>query len=182
MDDSLATKLRQTREYRGLSLSELARRSGIGKGTVSELENGLRGARLDTLFALSTALQVPLGALLPNSADELPTAISGTSVTATLIGKWASSAGTIETYRTTVSTRRQHSDAHHLGVEETITVISGRVQAGVEGHERELGPGESIRYRGDKPHAFAAVGSDAEAILIMHYPHSVNQKGAHHDQ
>lgn len=157
-----------------MSLSELARRSGIGKGTVSELENGLRGARLDTLFALSTALEVPLGALIPDRAGEAPAAVSGASVSAIPLGTWAGDAGTIEAYRATISLQRQHSSAHHAGVEETVTVIRGRVRAGVEGDEREFGPGESIRYPGDLPHTFAAVDDDdAEVILLMHYPHPV---------
>ncbi|AXA96142.1 XRE family transcriptional regulator [Microbacterium sp. PM5] len=171
MDDSLAVRLRRARAERGLSLSELARQSGIGKGTVSELENGLRGARLDTLFALSTALEVPLGTLIPDRAGETPAAVSGAAVSAIPLGTWAGDAGTIEAYRATISPQRQRSSAHHAGVEETLTVIRGRVRAGVEGDERDLGPGESIRYPGDLPHTFAAVDDDAEVILLMHYPH-----------
>lgn len=172
MDDSLAARLRRMREERGLSLSELARRSGIGKGTVSELENGLRGARLDTLFALSTALEVPLGALIPDRSGEAPAAVSGASVSAIPLGAWADEAGTIEAYRATISPQRQHSSAHHAGVEETVTVIRGRVRAGVEGDERELSSGQSIRYPGDVPHTFSAVDDEgAEVVLLMHYPH-----------
>lgn len=172
MDDSLAARLRSARAERGVSLSELARRSGIGKGTISELENGLRGARLDTLFALSTALEVPLGALIPDRAGEEPAAVSGAAVSAIPLGSWAGDAGTVEAYRATISTQRQHSSPHHAGVEETVTVIRGRVRAGVDGDERELGPGQSIRYPGDVPHTFSAVDDDgAEVVLLMHYPH-----------
>lgn len=106
MDDSLAVRLRLAREDRGLSMSELARRSGIGKGTVSELENGLRGARLDTLFALSTALEVPLGTLIPNHSREQAAAVSGASVLAIPLGTWASDAGTIEETLSSTPARR----------------------------------------------------------------------------
>ncbi|MFI6650203.1 helix-turn-helix domain-containing protein [Streptomyces sp. NPDC050529] len=44
----------------GLSLSELARRSDVGKGTLSELERGRRDPSLETLYALTTALDAPL--------------------------------------------------------------------------------------------------------------------------
>ncbi|SER96913.1 Cupin domain-containing protein [Propionibacterium cyclohexanicum] len=171
MNDSLAVRLRLAREERGLSLSELARRSGIGKGTVSELENGLRGARLDTLFALSTALEIPLGALIPDRPGKAPVSVSGVSVFATLLGTWASDGGTVEAYRATVSAQKQHSTAHHAGVEETVTVIRGRVRVGTEGDERDLRPGESLRYPGDLPHIFVALDGDAEVILLMHYPY-----------
>lgn len=95
---------------------------------------------------------------------------SGTSVSAIPLGTWASDAGTFEAYRATVSPQRQRSAAHHTGVEETVTVIRGRVRAGAEGDKRDLGPGDSIRYRDDLPHTFAAVGGDAEVVLLMHYP------------
>lgn len=71
VDGSLGTRLKRLRSARRRSLSELSLCSGIGKGTISELENDRRGARLDTLFALTTALDVPLGALLPD--EHLPT-------------------------------------------------------------------------------------------------------------
>ncbi len=170
MDDSLAMRLRRARAERGLSLSELSRRSGIGKGTVSELENGLRGARLDTLFALSTALRIPLGALIPNHAGEAPRTVSGASVTAIPLATWTSGTTMIEAYRATVTTQRQRSEPHHTGVEETVTVVAGRVRVGVDGDERDLAAGESLRYRGDAAHTFVALGADAEVILLMHYP------------
>lgn len=177
----MGARLRRARQEHGLSLSELARRSGLGKGTVSELENGLRGARLDTLFALSTALEIPLGALLPGSDGQEPAAVQGESVTAVALGSWRSGSGMIEAYRATVTPRHQHSQAHQPGVEETVTVIRGRVRVGTAGDERELGPGEGLRYRGDTPHTFAGADGDAEVLLLMHYPTSpVDQEGASH--
>ncbi|HYU85548.1 MAG TPA: helix-turn-helix transcriptional regulator, partial [Kribbellaceae bacterium] len=38
--ETLAANLRTLREARSLSLSEVARRSGIAKGTLSQLESG----------------------------------------------------------------------------------------------------------------------------------------------
>ncbi len=56
----VGARLRRLRQDRGLSLSELARRSGVGKGTLSELETGQRNPTLETLYALTTALEAPL--------------------------------------------------------------------------------------------------------------------------
>jgi quercetin dioxygenase-like cupin family protein len=76
----------------------------------------------------------------------------------------------VEVYRATLAERRQESAAHAPGVLETVTVIRGRILAGCAGAERELGEGESLRYPGDLPHRFAALGAPADAILLMHYP------------
>lgn len=81
----MGSKLRRLRGERSMSLSELSRQSGIGKGTISELENHRRGARLDTLFALTTALGAPLGVLLSDGAAAETELVAGASVSAVLL-------------------------------------------------------------------------------------------------
>ncbi|WP_436532310.1 helix-turn-helix domain-containing protein [Actinoplanes sp. HUAS TT8] len=172
MSESVGAKLRRLRGERGVSLSELSRRSGIGKGTISELENERRGARLDTLFALTTALEAPLGALLD---DAVP--VEGASVAAVLLGRWPIEPDLVEVYRATLHDTPQDSSPHATGVEETVTVVRGRVLVGPAGAERELGAGESLRYPGDRPHHFRSLGGPAEVILLMHYPQRTSQEG-----
>lgn len=48
--------VRAWREYRGLSLRQLAERSGVAPGFLSEIENGMKTGSVDTLRALATAL------------------------------------------------------------------------------------------------------------------------------
>jgi len=88
MAQTTGERLRALRTERGMSLSELSRRSGVGKGTVSELENDRRGARLDTLFALTAALGAPLGAALPDDQSAAPRPVVGDSVSAVLLDRW----------------------------------------------------------------------------------------------
>lgn len=167
MDDDVGGRLRALRLDRGCSLSELARRSGIGKGTISELENNRRGARLDTLFALTSALEAPLGAVLPDRAVNAAS-LHGDSVDATLVDRFELAQCLVEVYRASISETVQHSDPHANGVEETVTVVEGRVVVG-DGSQ-ELTAGESHRYRGDEPHLFRSVGGSATALILMHYP------------
>jgi transcriptional regulator with XRE-family HTH domain len=175
--ETLGTRLRRLRTERDCSLSELSRRSGVGKGTISELENDRRGARLDTLFALTTALDAPLGALMPDAAATAGAQVEGDSVAATLLASWPMERYLVEVYRATLAERRQESAAHAPGVLETVTVVRGRVLAGCAGAERELAEGESLRYRGDLPHRFAALGAPADVVLLMHYPSQEASEG-----
>src|SRR5436305_12635550 len=62
--DMLAVNLRAARSARGLSLSELARRSGIGKATLSQLEAGTGNPTIETVFSLSRVLEVAISDLL----------------------------------------------------------------------------------------------------------------------
>lgn len=65
----LGANLRALRETAGLSLSELARRSDIAKGTLSQLESGTGNPTIETVFSLSNALGVPVSSLLTERAD-----------------------------------------------------------------------------------------------------------------
>lgn len=69
LNATVGRRLRHLREERGLSLSALARQSGTGKATLSELEAGRRNPTLETLYALTTALGVALSAVLTDGTD-----------------------------------------------------------------------------------------------------------------
>ena len=52
------------RIYAGFSQAELARRSGVSQGHISELERGDKNAGPRTIKKLAEALAVPMGALM----------------------------------------------------------------------------------------------------------------------
>src|SRR6478609_11540262 len=60
----IASALRRERERVGLSLSELAKRAGIAKSTLSQLEAGTGNPSVETLWALGVALDVPFARLV----------------------------------------------------------------------------------------------------------------------
>ena len=64
-------KLRELREAQGLSQAELARRAGIRRVTIVEMEAGrTRRVRLDVPEKLAKVLHVPPGALLAAAAPK----------------------------------------------------------------------------------------------------------------
>jgi len=62
--EAIAHSLRRERERAGLSLSELAKRAGVAKSTLSQLESASGNPSVETLWALSTALGVPFSRLV----------------------------------------------------------------------------------------------------------------------
>ena len=60
----MAANLRRLRIARRLSLSELARATGMSKATLSSVESGRSNPTIETLAALAGALRVSLGELL----------------------------------------------------------------------------------------------------------------------
>ncbi len=61
---TIAAALRRERERVGISLTELARRAGVAKSTLSQLESGTGNPSVETLWALGVALGVPFSRLV----------------------------------------------------------------------------------------------------------------------
>ncbi|MFF9868277.1 helix-turn-helix domain-containing protein [Streptomyces sp. NPDC013953] len=162
-------RLRELREAQGISLSELARRSKIGKGTLSELESGRRNPTLETLYALTTALKVPLSAALHNLP--YPAKVSGHAVDAVLTERFETAAAVAETYRVRIRAgTTQESAAHTPGTTEDIIVLAGTARVGVLSAPALIGPGMHGSWAADVPHLYQAPSGDVEALLIVRYP------------
>ncbi|WP_200208820.1 helix-turn-helix domain-containing protein [Micromonospora coerulea] len=172
-DPALGTvgpRVRALREERGMSLSTLARLAGVGKATLSGLENGTRNPTLETLYAVTAQLGVPLTAVLSGPA-ETPT-VRGAAVGATLLEVFSDTDATYELYRMRVSPGpAQLSPAHQSGVTEHVTVFSGVLRAGPVDAPLTAGPGGYLRWTSDVPHSYAADGDEqVRASLLLRYP------------
>lgn len=66
----IAKSLTRERSRTGLSLAEVARRAGIAKSTLSQLESGNGNPSLETLWALCVALDIPFARLLEPQASQ----------------------------------------------------------------------------------------------------------------
>src|SRR5512138_2762907 len=69
--DWIAASLRRERTRAGLSLSELAKRAGIAKSTLSQLEAASGNPSVETLWALGVALGVPFSQLVEPPAPQV---------------------------------------------------------------------------------------------------------------
>ncbi|MDR7273559.1 helix-turn-helix domain-containing protein [Catenuloplanes atrovinosus] len=165
----IGRRLRELREARGLSLSEVARRAGVGKATLSGLETGTRNPTLETLYAVTAQLGVPLSAALEADPGQR---VSGAAVTATLLDTFEEPAAVFEVYRLRVAPgARQSSPAHQAGVTEHLTVFAGTLRAGPVDAPVLTGAGEYVSWRADVPHVYEAVGeTDVHASLLIRTP------------
>ena len=58
ISSQIARLLKAEREKRGISLNLLAQKAGVSRQTVAFIEQGLRNPTLNTLFRLTSALEV----------------------------------------------------------------------------------------------------------------------------
>jgi transcriptional regulator with XRE-family HTH domain len=176
--DVIAAALRRERRRTGLSLTEVARRAGIAKSTLSQLESGTGNPSLETLWAICVALDAPFSRLLDPPrpqvqvirADEGPTvAAASADYQATLLA--ASPPGARrDVYRIEAEPgQARASDPHMPGVVEHVVLSAGRALIGVAGEPVELGPGDYICYPGDVPHVFEALEPGTLAVLVSEH-------------
>jgi transcriptional regulator with XRE-family HTH domain len=173
---AIAAAVRRERVRKGLSLSELARAANLSKATLSQLEAGAGNPGVETVWALSVALGVPLSDLI---APRLPLvhvlrAGEGTSLRA-LESDWAATllATTAEHARCDLywivaqPGRERRSEPHLPGTVEHVVVTAGRAALGFPDEPAELGIGDYIRYRGDVTHVFRALTPDTAALFVL---------------
>src|SRR5438876_11211332 len=73
----VGSRLKRARTHRGVTLTELAAKTGISKSTLSRLESGQRKPSLELLLPLAEAHQVRLDELV-GAPDELRPAVGAT--------------------------------------------------------------------------------------------------------
>lgn len=63
---SVAARLIELRESRALSVSHLARRSGVPRATIQEIERARYGLKVETAYRLAVFYGVSISAILPD--------------------------------------------------------------------------------------------------------------------
>ncbi|WP_072691097.1 helix-turn-helix domain-containing protein, partial [Rhodococcus marinonascens] len=174
----IGPSLRRERDRSGLSLTEVARRAGVAKSTLSQLESGGGNPSVETLWALCVALDVPMSQLLdpPRPRVQVIRANEGPELTsersdyrATLVASCPPAARR-DVYRIAAEPGPgRESEPHMPGLVEHVILSAGRALVGVAGDPVKLAPGDYIAYPGDMAHVFVALEPGTRAVMISEY-------------
>ena len=175
----VGAEIRRWRGQRGLTLAQVAVRSGLNIGYLSQIENDKASPSLESLAAIGDALDVPIAwFLLGETAAPVVVRAAEREV------KVGPDGGRLE--RVDGGTSRDLAilqvrvppgtgigDHTHPGLEHHL-IVSGTWRMRQGDHEFEVGPGDYVRWDGTVPHAAQNVGPDEGALLIV----SVRRPGA----
>ncbi|MFG6476317.1 helix-turn-helix domain-containing protein [Microbacterium sp. P06] len=171
----IAHALRREREAAGVSVSELARRAGVSKATVSQLEGGAGNPSVETLWALADALGVAFAVFVDEeaSAPTLVRAAAASGVPSSAAPYLVSllSASPPHARRDIYLLRAEPgepraSEPHQRGTTEHVVLISGRARVGPTADAVVLEPGDYLAYAGDAAHVFEALEPRTSAVMV----------------
>jgi transcriptional regulator with XRE-family HTH domain len=187
-DDEVApavgANLRRLRSKRGLSLERLARRSGVSRAMLSQIELGQSAPTITTLWKIARALDVTFSALIAHRDDTAPRVL-----TADAAKRLTNHDGTFtsralfpfgqprrtEFYELRLKPGgREVATPHPPGTVENLVVTSGVLELGVEQATYQLRAGDAILFGADVPHHYINQGPVESVIyLVMTYSEDV---------
>jgi transcriptional regulator with XRE-family HTH domain len=174
----IAQSLRRERTRAGLSLSEVAKRAGIAKSTLSQLETGSGNPSVETLWALGVALDVPFSRLVEPArpavqvirAGEGPAVFSERAdYVATLLASCPPNARRDIYLITAEPGSARESDPHMPGVVEHVVLCAGSARVGLTDDPVEIAPGDYVAYPGDLPHIFEALAPGTTSVMVSEH-------------
>ena len=175
----IAAAVRRERERAGLTLTELARRAGLAKSTLSQLEAGTGNPSVETLWALAVALGVPFSQLV--AAPPPPVQVIRAGEGPRLRSEQADYVGALlaagsrharrDLYIIELGADTVREAVPHIpGSVEHVVVGAGRLRAGPQESRVELAPGDYASFPGDVPHQYEGLAAGTWAVLIMEHP------------
>jgi transcriptional regulator with XRE-family HTH domain len=186
-DNRIGEKITTLREALGLTVEELAERSGCDAGTIVGLESGEVAASLAPLIKLTRALGVRLGTLLDDETELGPIVTrrdQAEQVTRLKSLETASDAGVLDFFSLASGKASRHMEPFLIDVqpaevhehtlsshegEEFIYVLDGAIEVEYGKDRHVLEAGDSIYYDSIVPHQVRAAGDAAARILAVVY-------------
>lgn len=174
--------VRARRTEAGLSVAELARRTGVSGPFISQLETGRSSLSIPTLYRIAEALGVTPNALLPGAPGEqlvtraghgrvIPATATASPQQPQLITRTGEGVA-LEGYHYVIHPDDDEQQWYQHRGEDVVYVIAGSIVVEFDdGREVELGAGDALHHDGEVAHRWRLVGdTPAEAVIVLTVP------------
>ena len=173
---AVGRNVRALRQQRRMTIDALATAAGISRGTVIQIETARGNPSIATLAALAAALRVGVTSLIED-ASEPRVIVRRAAEAATL---WSSAAGSNAVFRigtdppdvvelwdwTLQPGDGFDGEAHPMGTQEVLSVLSGRLGLRVGATEQHLDTGDTVLFQAHAPHRYSGIG-DGPVRFVM---------------
>ncbi len=171
----IGRRVRRWREERGLTLQELAAKSGLATSTVHKVESVQMVPSVAVILKLARGLGRPPGDLVHDggealeavhqrAADRHPLGVEGAMVVERLSADLFEPA--LETWRVTVHPGVSSGDAISYDGEELVVMEEGVLSFRVGEATHELAAGDTLHFKADAPHRWKNESSAPARFLV----------------
>jgi transcriptional regulator with XRE-family HTH domain len=166
--DLVGPRLRKVREQRGITLTDVAERTGISKSTLSRLENGQRRPSLELLLPLAQTYRVPLDDLVgaPDVGDPRirlkPRRVNGRTVL-----PLTRHPGGVQAWKIVIPANQSTPKPRTHDGYEWLYVLAGRMRLILGDQDLVLGEGEAVEFDTQLPHWFGSNGEGPAEVLSI---------------
>ncbi len=170
----LADNIRALRKTRGYSLDDMARRSGVSRASLSQVETAKTNPTIAILWKIAAGLEVPFSALLGEDNAERVSVLRRPDqrVLKSADGHFESRPLTpagvltgVEVYELRLAPHTVHaSDAHAAGTSESLTVLVGTLRLRVGDEVHDLSAGDAACFVADVAHSYENPGRTATLV------------------
>ena len=182
IEQQIAAKIKALRRSAGLTLEELAKRTGLSKGLLSKVENHKTSPPIATLARIAEGLEAPIASFFEeDSLPPEPLSLVRKKERQKAVGPVVKS-GPYTYYSLTRLKQRRcleplivvfepgrrpaTDQVDHPG-EELVYVLSGRIKFIYGRNEYILEPGDALHFDPSIPHKAAALDDQAAECLII---------------
>jgi transcriptional regulator with XRE-family HTH domain len=164
-------QVKRWRRERGMTLADVADRSGLNIGYLSQIENDKASPSLSCLASIGDALDVPIAWFLIDEvpppqvvrASERPSTAIGNGRVERVDANASRGVSIVEA----VAPPGSRTGAHAHAGDEHHVVLRGQWRMTQGDHVVEVGPGDYVRWDGTIPHDAEVIGEDEGAMLIL---------------
>ena len=174
---AVARNLVDLRRRRGLSLEQLAQRSGVSKGMLVQIEQGRTNPSIATLCRVANGLGVAVARFV--EVGEAPTVRlvraaeapvlwrgAGDGFARLLVGSDAPDC--VELWEWRIAPGDAFAgEAHPAGTRELLHVLEGDLDLEIEQTRQRVGTGDSVIFRADRPHRYANAGAALLRLVMV---------------
>ena len=166
----IAERVREFRLQLGLTVGQLAERTGLSKGMLSKIENTQASPSLATLARLSEALKVPVTALFRGLNEEQDVLYvkagrgldiqhkgSGLGHRYQSLGTMRAPHNTLESLLVTLTERSDVFPLYQHAGTELIYMLAGRLEYAYGSSRYLLERGDTLQFVGEVPHGPSAL-------------------------
>lgn len=171
-------KIRDLRLRQGMTVQRLAEATGLSKGFISQVENNRTSPSLQSLHAISRALEVSVAYLVVEenqtpyvvrAADRPKVRVGGNASRVELLS--AQPKRNMEVLMAELPAgMAAGAKCHYHHGEEIVVCLEGRVNIVCGEQHFTLETGDSIHYDGRTPHAVENAGATTARIIIVMSP------------